>query len=174
MRDEPGAGRQAEADLAADTRMLVVEVEGQRYGLRLEQVREIVRAVAITRLSGAPGVIAGVIDVRGTVVPVLDLRARFRMERRAVAPTDHFVIVRGAERQVALHVDGAQGLEGVEAAALDGAERLPGGAEYLAGAARLADGLVLIYDPDAFLSEAEREALDSALASTVATGASTG
>ena len=68
--------------------VLVFEVEGQRYGLPTADVRELVRAVTITPLPNAPAVIEGVVNVRGRVLPVLDMRARFRLPARlSIRPT---------------------------------------------------------------------------------------
>jgi len=54
--------------------LLVAEIGALRFGLRLSDVREVVRAVAIDPLPGAPDIVEGLINVRGEVVPVLDVR----------------------------------------------------------------------------------------------------
>src|SRR5881296_2430916 len=72
--------------------VLVFEVGGQKYALPTADVRELVRAVAITPLPAAPAVIEGVVDVRGRVLPVLDVRARFRLPPKALDPSDHFIV----------------------------------------------------------------------------------
>lgn len=48
------------------------EVHGQAYGLDVQHIREIVRAQTVTPLPRAPGLIEGVIDLRGAIVPVID------------------------------------------------------------------------------------------------------
>lgn len=48
------------------------EVHGQLYGIDVQQIREIVRAQTVTPLPRAPGLIEGVIDLRGVIVPVVD------------------------------------------------------------------------------------------------------
>ena len=49
------------------------EVRGQLFGIDVQQIREIVRSQVVTPLPKAPGLIEGVIDLRGTIVPVIDL-----------------------------------------------------------------------------------------------------
>src|ERR1700687_6141499 len=96
------------ADAGSRTReVLVFEVGGQRYGLPTADVRELVRAVAITPLPNAPAVIEGVVNVRGRVPPVLDVRPRFRLPPKPLDPSDHFIVASAGPRGVILRVDGA-------------------------------------------------------------------
>jgi purine-binding chemotaxis protein CheW len=143
--------------------VLVFEVEGQKYGLPTTDVRELVRAVTITPLPNAPAVVEGVVDVRGTVLPVLDMRARFRLPARALDPSDHFIVASAGARGVVLHVDGATHLALLEEASIQPSESLGPSAGYVAGIAKLEDGMVLIHDLATFLSDAEGASLDEAL-----------
>jgi purine-binding chemotaxis protein CheW len=142
---------------------LVFELGGRRYGLPAGDVQEIVRAVPPVPLPGAPDLIEGVVNVRGNVIPVLDLRRRFGLPPRPVEHTDHLVIARAAGRLVALRVDHAVDL--VQAAEAD-VEDVAGTAEGGRTAARivkLSGDLVLIGDLRALLSPAEAAALGEAL-----------
>ncbi len=142
--------------------LLIFELAGQRYGLPVSDVREIVRAVPLVLLPGAPGIVEGVINVRGSVVPVLDVRRRFRLPPRPLQHTDHLVIARLAGRPVALRVDRAVGL--ARLAATD-VEDLPdlSTTTHASRIAKLPGDLVLIQDLRALLSQAESAALDQAL-----------
>jgi purine-binding chemotaxis protein CheW len=110
-----------------------------------------------------------VIDVRGTIVPVFDLRARFGLPARDVSPADCFILARTPSRVAALHVDRVQDLVEVDDRSAAGdagnafATQVPT-AQHIVGAATLPDGMVLIHDVAAFLSSAEAESLESALA----------
>src|SRR5436189_5306070 len=73
--------------------ILIFEIGGRRYGLPASDIRELVRAVAIRRLPLDSAFIEGVIDLRGAIVPVLDLRARLRLPSKAVEPSDHLIII---------------------------------------------------------------------------------
>ncbi len=143
--------------------ILTFDLSGQRFGVSLDAVREVVRAVAITPVPGAPAVVEGVIDVRGEVVPVFDLRARFGLPARALHPAQHFIIARAGERTVALRVDRADWMRDVDDASITPAGRNVPAGPHIIGVARLDDGLVLLHDLDAFLSDAESHALDAAL-----------
>ena len=143
--------------------ILVFETAGQRYGLAAADVREVLRAVLPTPIPNAPSIIEGVIDLRGTIVPVLDIRRRFRLPARPIEHTDHLIVARAGERLVALHADRAVELARLEASAVEQTENVLPGADYVAQIARFPDGLVLIHDLQSFLSAAEGEALSTAL-----------
>ena len=143
--------------------VLVFEVGGQKYGLPTADVRELVRAVAITPLPNAPAVIEGVVNVRGRVLPVLDVRARFRLPAKSLDPSDHFIVASAGPRGVILRVDRATHLALVDEASIQPPQTLGPNADYVAGVAKLEDGLVLIHDLATFLSAAEAASLDEAL-----------
>jgi purine-binding chemotaxis protein CheW len=149
--------------VAGDLEILIFEVGGQRYGLPARDVQEVVRAVAMQPLPKAPAVVEGVINLRGQVVPVLDIRARFRLPAKALAPSDHLVIAWVGERRVALRVDRAVDLVRCRAADVEDARVVLPGVEYVSWVARGPHQLVLIHDLRTFLSRAEATALTASL-----------
>jgi purine-binding chemotaxis protein CheW len=144
--------------------VLVFQLGGRRFGLPLASVREVIRAVAMVGLPGAPPVVEGVIDLRGTAVPVLDLRARFGLPPRRLSPDDFLVTARAGERLVAVRVDAVEWLVPLDPARIDDPADLTDGVRHIAGIAHLDDGMVLIHDIETFLEQAESEALERALA----------
>ncbi|MDB6169570.1 MAG: chemotaxis protein CheW, partial [Verrucomicrobia bacterium] len=75
-------------ETSAPTQIVVFRLDAQRYALSLTAVDRIARAVEITPLPNAPDIVLGVINVSGRVLPVLNLRRRFRMRERAISPAD--------------------------------------------------------------------------------------
>lgn len=157
--------------MATTMTVLVVHLAGGRYAVRADDVREVVRAVAVTPLPGLPPVVEGVIDYRGEIVPVVSLRSRFRLPARPPELGDRMVIADGAGRRVALRVDEVETVEGLEPAAVSEAEGLWAAGQRVAGVVRLGEGLVLIAEMGAFLSETEAAAVDEALAAAAGGGA---
>ena len=145
--------------------LLIFEVGGQRFGLAVSDVHEIVRAVPPVPLLGSPAGIEGVINVRGSVVPVLDIRRRFHLPARPLEYTDHLVIARVTDRLVALRVDCAVDLVRLNEADVQDLQGVVSGPEQVARIARLPEDLVLIQDLHALLSEADSAALEEALSS---------
>jgi purine-binding chemotaxis protein CheW len=129
----------------------------------LAAVDRIVRAVHVTALPLGPDIVLGAIDVEGRVLPVFNIRRRFRLPERAVDPADHFLIARTAQRTVVLVIDAAQGvLERPATAMIDAASIAPD-LRHLQGVIQLEDGLVLIHDLEHFLSPDEARELDEAM-----------
>lgn len=144
--------------------LLVFEVAGYQYAAPTALLWEVTRAVAITRLPMAPAVIDGVINVRGEIVPVIDVRQRCGLAIRPLTPDQHFVIIRAGTRWVALRVDRALDLVTVDDGAIEAVTQSTPGTEYVSGIAKLPDGLLVIHDLERFLSLDESRQLDGALA----------
>ena len=143
--------------------MVVFEIAGRRYGVPAGDVQEVLRAVLPTPLPRAPEAVEGVINLRGRVVPVFDLRRRFRLPLREVEPGDNLIVARADGRTVVLRVDRVTGLVRLQAADVEEARGVVPGVEYVSWLARTADDLVLVHDLGTFLSRAEAAALDAAL-----------
>ena len=142
--------------------VVVIDLDDRRYGIAADHVERVVAMVAVTALRGSPAVVAGVIDVGGDIVPVIDLRVCLGHATRPARPADHLVLAWAAHRSVALWVDRAAQLISVPAVQ-------PGSAglsdqRHIVGFGKTPDGLLVITDLDAFLSAADEVALDSALA----------
>lgn len=144
---------------SASVTVLAFVIGGQRFGIGLDDIQEVVRAVELARLPKAPRVVEGLIDLRGSVVPVLDIRSRFRLSPKPIGPGDHLIIARARGATVGLRVDCAVDILPLPTDAIDGFDTAGAPNEYVAGVARLPDGLLLIHDLATFLSEAEARSL---------------
>jgi purine-binding chemotaxis protein CheW len=133
--------------------ILVFEVAGRRYGLPVAVVQELARAVTVTPVPGMPPGVEGVINVRGQVVPVFDLRCRFGLPVRPVELGDHLIVARSGSRRVALRVDRALEIAPLGDGDVENAVSMVPGVEGLAAVAKVADGLVLIADLDRLLAD---------------------
>ena len=134
-----------------------------RYALYLSSVERVVRAVEITPLPKAPEIVLGIINAQGRILPVLDIRKRFRLPAREMKPDDRFIIARTSRRQVALVVDSVVGVHELTEREMVSAKQALPFAQYLKGVAKVEDNLVLIHDLDQFLSLDEEQALDATL-----------
>lgn len=148
---------------AGQDNIVLFTLDESRYALYLADVARVVRAVEITPLPKAPEIVLGVINWQGKIIPVVDIRKRFRLPARETGPDDRFIIARTARRQVALAADSVAGIR-----ELTGQERISAAqeipfAEYVKCVAKIDGGLVLIYDLERFLSLEEEQKLDAAL-----------
>ena len=145
--------------------LVVFTLDDQRYGLPLFAVELIVRVVDVTPLPKAPEIVLGVVNVQGRIVPVINLRGRFRLPQHEIALSDQFVIARTSRRPVALVVDAVAGVLEISEQEIVRAQDVLPELEYVEGLVKLDDGLVLIHDLDKFLSLDEAAALDRAMES---------
>jgi purine-binding chemotaxis protein CheW len=145
------------------TTLLVFELATQRIGIAADAVNEILRAVSVTPLPGSPSVIEGVINLRGTAIPVFGLRARFGFPPSPVSPTDHFVVASTGKRTAAIRADRVIDLITLPIDEIDGIEAITSKQSPIAGVAKLPDGLVLIHDLASFLTAAESEEINRAM-----------
>jgi len=144
--------------------LVIFTLDEQHYALRLSAVERVVRLVSITTLPKSPEIISGIVNVGGRVIPVVEIRRRFRLPDRELRLTDCLLIGRTARRSLAFVVDTVPGVAERPDANITPADKIFPGLEYVSGVARFPDGLVFIHDLDAFLSLNEEQALDEALA----------
>ena len=119
--------------------VLVFELGGRRFALPAAGVRELLRAVTIFPVPSAPAAIEGVINLRGVVVPVVDLRDLLRLPPRDAEPADHLIVLDAGPRPSAVRVDHVVGLDRLPTAGTGG--------DDFAGVVKLPGGLVLMLDP---------------------------
>lgn len=143
--------------------LLVFTLNDWKCALRLSAVERAYRAVAVTPLPDAPGIVLGIINVHGEVMPVIDLRKCFRLPPKDLAPANQLIVGHTARRSVALVVDMVSGVIECDEQGISATDTILPSMDYVEGVARLRDGMILIYDLDRFLSLEEEAALDDAM-----------
>lgn len=154
------------AEMAEGIQIVLVQVGQHRCGLRADDVVEVLHAVRIFVLPGAPAAVEGALNLRGTVVPVFDLRQRFGLDRRPLTPQDRLVVMESDGRTISLRADHALDLVTVSSEDLQQAPTVGGGRDDATGVVRLPDGLIVICDPATLISRDEAIALDESLAAS--------
>ena len=84
---------------------VVFHLRDQTYGIDIDSVLEIIRMEAIVRVSGAPGFVEGIINLRGRIVPVMDLSGWFGMEAADISASSRIIIVEAGDSAVGMIVD---------------------------------------------------------------------
>lgn len=146
--------------------VIVFTLDGERYGLPIQVVQRVIRAVEVTPLPQSPANVLGVISIQGDIVPVLSLRRLLRLPEHALRPEDEFLIVQTGRRRLALVADAVTGVLDYAAQDLTTAEKILPGLDFVGGVIRANDGLILIMDLDLFLSPHEERMLEDAIASS--------
>ena len=140
--------------------ILLARLNGTPVGFAASAVRVIIRAVAITPLLGAPSVIEGAINLRGRIIPVVDVRQRLGMMATALSPDQYIIALEARARVIAIRVDAVDDVVDVDLGALETQDVLSPILRGLEGVAATESGALVVYDVDAFLTQAEHEVLD--------------
>jgi len=153
-----GSGRSGELQI------VVCELADEHYGLDIARVFEIIRNQPITPVPRAPSFVKGVINLRGRIIPVVDLRGRFGMSDTEPTKETRIVVAESASTRVGLVVDS---VSEVLLLPLDSVEPTPevaagADAEYLRGIAKLGDRLVLLLELDGLFGLDDQHALAGA------------
>ena len=144
--------------------LVTFKLVGEEFGLPILDVREIIRMTAITPVPQAPGFVEGVINLRGQIIPVVDLRKRFGMMPSDQNEETRVVVVELGQVVIGLIVDAVSEVLRIPA---DSVAPPPGlvagaiGAEYIQGISHYSDKMLILIDMYKVFSQSELGALDS-------------
>ncbi|MDB4949251.1 MAG: putative chemotaxis protein CheW [Gemmatimonadetes bacterium] len=141
--------------------LVTFRVGGEEFGLDVFAVHEILRHTEVTAVPKAPPFVEGVLDVRGALVPVVDLRKRFEVADTSLGDETRIVLVEFQGERLGLIVDSVtEVLRVPETAILPAPKYVKGlAAEFIRGIVRLEGRLIVLVDMDRILSSDERIAL---------------
>lgn len=143
--------------------MVIFLLDDQKFALHLSSVKRIIQVVEIRNLPKAPEIVLGLINMQGRIVPVFDIRKRFRMPDRDVELNDQLMIAQTSKRTVALLVDYVSDVVEIpEDGIVTGGDILPD-LEYVEGVMKTEGGMIYIHDLERFLSLHEEKVLDDAM-----------
>ncbi len=145
--------------------LLVFTLDDWRCALELSTVERVYRSVAVTPLPDAPDIVLGVVNIKGVVIPVVDIRRRFCLPEKILTPDDCFIVTHSSGRLVVLVVDSVTNVVDCSGQDITLAGAILPEMEFVEGVVRLKDGMVLIHDLGRFLSLEEKVALEQALES---------
>jgi purine-binding chemotaxis protein CheW len=150
-------------DMEGDLNQLISFIVGEEeYGLEILRVKEVIRVREITRLPRAPSFVKGIINLRGDVIPIIDLRDRFGLERKEYTSMTRVIVVDVDGRLVGMVVDAASQVVRVPADQIDPPPPIVGGlsAEFIKGVGKLDERLIILLNIDRILSIQEKVELE--------------
>jgi purine-binding chemotaxis protein CheW len=120
----------------------------ETYGVDILQVKTIERMMPITRVPKAPQFVEGVINLRGDIVPVIDLKKRFDLPKREETDNTRIIIVNVEDITVGMIVDSATEVIQLPQNAIEMAPSIVAGidADFLQGVGKIGDKLLIILD----------------------------
>ncbi|MFZ3208081.1 MAG: chemotaxis protein CheW [Geobacteraceae bacterium] len=131
------------------------------YAVDIMRIREIIRPQKLTLLPRAPAFVEGIINLRGAVIPVIDMRRRFGLPPRPVVHTSRLLIVTIAGQLIGLVVDDVTEVLTIPVRDIKPPPKVVGGvgAEYLVGVCLEKDSLIMLLNLDRILTAGESDEL---------------
>jgi purine-binding chemotaxis protein CheW len=152
--DELGAAGPAEvAAPVPELHLVTFLLDREGYGVPVQRVREVIRVGEITRVPQAPEHVRGVTNLRGRILPVVELRTRLGLAPAVVTPKSRIVVTEAHGRILGLLVDAVLQVTRIPADTVQPPPEdiLTAQADWLAGVARRPDRLLILLELDAVL-----------------------
>lgn len=133
---------------------LTFKLDEQEYGLDIAHVVQVVRMVALTRAPKAPDYVEGIFNLRGKVIPVIDIRKRCGLEPKPYDLDTQLLVAKTDGHTLAIAVDVVSEVLTLAKESLESPGQIGPALEYLSAVGKVGDRLILILDPDTLLGAA--------------------
>lgn len=145
----------------AEEQAVVFELANEVYGVDISRVQEIIRMTTITRLPRAPEFVEGIINLRGKVIPVVDLKKRFGLAESDRTKASRIVVVDVGDHTIGMVVDAVSEVLRVPTSAVEPPSPMVTSVEsdYIRGIAKLEGRLIILLDLDKVHSWEEKRKL---------------
>lgn len=147
-----------------DLQVVGFRIGNETYGVRIGSVREIVRVPEITSVPSAPETVEGVINLRGKIIPVMDLRKRFGHGEIKPDKKNRILVVELDNKLIGLIVNSASEVLKISPAEIEapGSVFADGESGYVTGVGKLHDRLIILLDISKLLHRPELKRLEEA------------
>jgi len=145
-------------DKATEVQLVTFSL-GEDYGVPISQVHEIIRAGSITSVPNSPCYVEGVINIRGRVLPVLNLRKRLKLPEKGLTKEARIIVTEINSKVIGLLVDAVSHVIKVQPEFIEKApdEVLEVDTDYITGVGKIADRLVILLDLEKLLKREQIE-----------------
>jgi len=146
-----------------EQQLVVFELANELYGINIAMVESIIKMQAITQLPQTPAYVKGVTNLRGSVLPVIDLRTRFALDSKEDSRQTRIMIVTMGNIKAGIIVDGVSEVLRISDESI---EPLPSmvntvDSAFLKGIVRLEDRLIILLDLSRVLKLDEQKSLEA-------------
>lgn len=146
-----------------EQQLVVFELENEFYGINIAMVESIIKMQAITQLPQTPAYVMGVTNLRGSILPVIDLRARFALEMKEDTRQTRIIIVTMGNIKVGVVVDGVSEVLRVSEETIEPLPPLVNSVDsaFLKGIVRLENRLIILLELGRVLNLDEQKLLEA-------------
>jgi len=141
--------------------LVTFNISQEEFGIDILKVQEIIRTMEITKLPRAPEFVEGVVNLRGRVIPIIDLRGRFGMAPRKHDSQTRIIVVELNQMTVGFVVDSVSEVLRIPADTVVPPPNIVSGidSDYISGVGKLDERLLILVDLEKLLSPTEHKAL---------------
>lgn len=141
--------------------LVTFSIGDEEFGVDILKVQEIIRTMEITKVPRAPAFVEGVINLRGKVIPIIDLRKRFGLQARNHDKNTRIIVIEINNMIVGFVVDSVSEVLRIPASTVEPPPPVVAGleSEYISGVGKLEDRLLILLDLNRLLSREERSVL---------------
>jgi purine-binding chemotaxis protein CheW len=152
------------AAMEKDLQVVGFRIGNETFGVRIGSVREIVRVPEITAVPSAPETVEGVINLRGKIIPVMDLRKRFGQSDIQADKKNRILVVELENKLVGLIVNAASEVLRIAPSEIEAPGNLfaEGESSYVTGVGKLKGRLIILLDITKLLHRPEYKQLEEA------------
>ena len=140
-----------------ELKLIIFKLGREEYGMDILRVQEIKRMMGITRVPSTPQFIRGVINLRGSVLPVIDLRTRLGLAENDLTEAARIIVVLVNDGIVGFIVDEVVEVTTINTQDMESAQTLSSGlsADFITGIAKADNRLYILLNPDAIVNIAQ-------------------
>jgi purine-binding chemotaxis protein CheW len=142
---------------------LAFKLGNEEYGIKILKVQEIRGYEAVTRIASAPEHVKGVVNLRGTIVPIVDMRIKFRLGEPTYDQFTVVIILNIQDRVVGMVVDSVSDVISLTAEQIKPAPDMGGAlnTDYLVGLGTVDERMIILVDIDRLMSSEEMGVIES-------------
>jgi purine-binding chemotaxis protein CheW len=143
--------------------LVTFSISDEEFGVDILKVQEIIRTMEISKVPRSPDFVEGVINLRGKVIPIIDLRRRFGLEYKEHDKDTRIIVIEIAEVIVGFVVDAVSEVLRIPANTVEPPPPVVAGmdSEYISGVGKLENSLLILLDLDKLLSSDDMAVLGS-------------
>ena len=145
--------------------LVTFSIGSEEFGVDILKVIEIIRTMEITKVPKAPAFVEGVINLRGLVIPIIDLRRRFGLAEKAGDSDTRIIVIEINGMSVGFVVDSVSEVLRIPSNTVEPAPPVVAGvdSDYISGVGKLEDRLLILLDLDKLLSADDLESLGASV-----------
>lgn len=142
----------------AEKQYVVFRLNQEEYGVEITKIREITEYKKNTKVPNTPDFIDGIINLRGNIIPVIDLKRKFHLEQKEFDSSHRIIITQLLDKQVGFIVDDASQVLRIDEQNIDAAPDIILNVEqkFITGIGKVEEKIIIILDLEEILSEKEQ------------------